>query len=106
MKSHDLHGVSRTEAWCACLSSIRMQRVHTFACLSAEQLACLAGIENDIKIWSPTAEAAQSLPHEAHEVMQRNMRAQGQTFSRQMMLSPAALRRLLRYRNNPDPVER
>lgn len=65
-----------------------------------------AGIEKDIKIWSPTAEEPQSIPHEAHEVMQNNMRDQGHVFSRQMMLTPAALRRLLRYRNNPDPVER
>ena len=65
-----------------------------------------AGIENDIKIWSPTAEEVQGIPHEAHEVMQENMRGQGQVFSRQTMLTPAALRRLLRYRNNPDPVER
>ena len=66
----------------------------------------VAGIEKDIKIWSPTADEPQSIPHEAHEVMQNNMRDQGQVFSRQMMLTPAALRRLLRYRNNPDPIER
>ena len=56
----------------------------------------LAGIDHDIKLWSPTAARRQVPGPEARRVMQENRTAQG-TASANIVISPMVLARLIGF---------
>ena len=67
--------------------------------VAAHVVVCCAGIEHDIKIWTPTAEQARPPGKEAEELMARNT-SQGARDSRvrvnQVMLTPQIIAQLMR----------
>lgn len=87
------------------LSSVAALGVNYFASTAHCLRMLHAGIENDVKLWSPTAEEAHPPGKEAEEIMEKN-KSEANLSGHPAMLSPQLIFQMLRMQQIPFPRTR